>query len=128
MTTSTTNSIQLTFTQCKQIKENGFDLNDAVEQLNAIPEWCHLDSISEIQSIIQCGCASNAHISCFYHDAKVIFTDNTDEIEKVLEEQFCEPVKWDIENESFDQFVSKLLQTAVESVAYGFNEMLEGVA
>lgn len=119
--------MKLTFSQLKQIKENGFDIRDAVEDLNNIPEWASLDSISEIQSIIQCGCASNAHISCFYADAKRIFMENSSNIEDVLSEHVYEPLQWDIESETFDQFISKILQIAVESIAQNFSDMLDGV-
>ena len=59
----------------KHHSNEAFKLNEVVEQLNNIPAWASLDSISEIQSIIQSGCASNAHISCFYADAKDIFNE-----------------------------------------------------
>ena len=119
--------MKLTFTQLKQIKSNGVDIRDAVEDLNNIPEWACLDSICEIQSIIQCGCASNAHISCFYADATRIFTENSSDIENVLSEYVCEPLEWNIHDETFDQFVSRCLQIAVESVAQNFSDMLDGV-
>lgn len=119
--------MKLTFTQLKQIKSNGVDIRDAIEDLNNIPEWANLDSISEIQSIIQCGCASNAHISCFYADALRIFTDNSNDIEDVLSEYLCEPICWDIQNDTFAQFVSTQLQTAVELICSNFSEMLDGV-
>lgn len=119
--------MKLTFSQLKQIKENGFDIRDAVEDLNNIPEWASLDSISEIQSIIQCGCASNAHISCFYADAKRIFIENSSDIEDILIEHVYEPLQWDVESETFDHFVSKILQITVECIAQNFSDMLNGV-
>lgn len=122
-----TNSMELTFTQCKQIVANGVDLREAVEQLNSIPAWASLESISEIQGIIQCGCSANAHISCYYHNAKIIFMENTQEIEEVLENAIEDSLTWDVENTTFDQFVSTALQIAVEYTARGFEEMLEGV-
>lgn len=121
-----TSTIALTFTQCKQIVANGFELREVVTELNEIPAWAHLSTVCEIQSIIQCGCAANAHISCFYAQAAAIFNENSADIESTLEQTYEEMV-WNIAEETFTQFTSKLLQTAVEHIAYNFSEMLEGV-
>ena len=122
------NNFKLTFTQCKQIINNGYDLKEVLNDLNEIPEWAHLEEIADIKSIMNSGCGGNAHISCYYSDAKRIFLAHSDEIEKVLEEVFdCEPPVWNVQEDTFAQFISSMLQTAVEFICYGFVDILDGV-
>ena len=121
-------TFNLTYTQCKQIINNGYDLKEVLTELNEIPKWAHLNDIADIQRILQGGCSACAHISCFYADAKRIFLENTDSIEEVLTEIYdCELPTWDVQNDTFEQFISNMLQIAVEHICFNFDEVLNGV-
>ena len=61
----------ITFTQCKQLIANGYDLRDISQELLDQPEWItqHLD-IADIQAVQQGGCASGAYMPAVtYYDA-----------------------------------------------------------
>lgn len=59
-------SIELTYTQCKQIIELGEDLRSVVERLQDQPEWLlalgEIDSFCTVQAVNQGGCASGAYM------------------------------------------------------------------
>ena len=122
------NNFKLTFTQCKQIINNGYDLKEVLNDLNEIPEWAHIEDIADIKSIMSSGCGGSAHISCYYADAKRIFIAHSTEIETVLEEVYeCALPVWDVQNYTFDQFISNMLQSAVEHICYQFEAQLDNV-
>jgi hypothetical protein len=61
-----TDFINLTFTQCKQLKANGYEIQDFIDQIQNQPEFIQaagwIDSICELQAIQQGGCASGAYM------------------------------------------------------------------
>lgn len=129
----TTSKIELTFTQCKQIIENGVDLREFVERVNDQPEFMSdtnfnmgIDSIGELQSIIQCGCASNAHASVYYYDANKCMSEHGDEVLEYIENSIGEllPPK---EGSSWSQLASDYLSAAVELWCGSFADDLDGV-
>jgi hypothetical protein len=126
-----TNSIQLTYTQCKQLKQNGVDLADFLERVNDQPNFMQfsgmgIDSIGELQAIIQSGCASNAHRSVFYHDAKNCMDEYGDDVLQYIED--CEgEVPHPPQDFSWSQLASFYLSCAVELWCSAFDADLDGV-
>ena len=125
-------NITLTFTQCKQIINNGHDLREVVEQLNDQPDFMsdntgmQIDSISELQSILQCGCASNAHRSVYYFEAQQCMSKHGDEVLEYIENAMGELPA--IPNgSSWSQIASTYLVIAIELWCGGFADILEGV-
>ena len=127
-----TSKIELTFTQCKQLVANDVNLRDFIEQVNDQPEFMsdntgmQIDSISELQSIIQSGCASNAHRAVYYHDASQCMAKHGDDvleyIENVLGELPTIPNGY-----SWSQIASIYLTTAIELWCSNFVNDLDGV-
>lgn len=126
-----TTSIKLTFTQCKQIIENGVDLRDFVERVNDQPDFMQydgmgIDSISELQSIIQCGCASNAHSSVYYYDANKCMSEHGDSVLEYIENSIGE-LPAPKEGSSWSQLASDYLSAAIELWCGNFADDLDGV-
>jgi len=125
-------NITLTFTQCKQIINNGYTLSEVVEKLNDQPEFMsdntgmQIDSISELQSIIQCGCASNAHSSVFYYEAAQCMAKHGDDVLVYIKNHYGELPSIP-EQTGWNQIASFYLVIAIESWCYQFNDILEGV-
>jgi len=125
-------NIQLTFTQCKQLVNNGVDLRGFVEQINDQPEFLHfmgkIDSISELHAILQGGCASGAYMPAVtYHTANKCMAECSDSIEEQIADSFEEGIVFNPSTDSWYQFASTLVSAAVESWCYQFNSALEGV-
>jgi len=127
-----TSKIELTFTQCKQLVANDVNLRDFVEQVNDQPEFMsdetgmQIDSISELQAIIQSGCASNAHRAVYYHEATKCMAEHGDDVLEYIETVLGElPV---IPNgSSWSQIASIYLTTAIELWCGDFANDLDGV-
>jgi hypothetical protein len=51
-----------------------------------MPEWLNIGTISEAMAIRKSGCASNAHISCFYYEARQIMAKHGDDVLDYIEE------------------------------------------
>lgn len=123
--------IELTLTQCKQLVSNDVDLREFVEQLNDQPDFMNstgmqIDSISELQSILQCGCAGNAHRSVFYYEASQCMAEYGDSVIQYLEDNYGE-LPTIPTGSSWSQIASFYLTCAIESWCYQFSDALHGV-
>lgn len=121
------NSIELTFTQCKQIAANN-DLRDTVEALNDQPEFMQfgqmgVDSMGELLSIQNCGTAGNAHKSVFYYEASQCMNVHGDEVLTYIEESLGQLP--DVSGKGWTEMASVYLSCAVELWCGQFD--LEGV-
>lgn len=124
-------SFELTFTQCKQIIENGADLREFLEQVNDQPPFLEfmgaIDSISEIQAILQGGCASGAYMPAVtYSTSLECMAQCSDSVEKQLAEMDLE-FSFNPANDSFSGFCVDLCSAAVEAWCYQFADILDGV-
>ena len=121
---------QLTFTQAKTlIEELGRDTVETfINDINDQPEFMEnlgvIDSVYELVSLYESGCAACAHKSVYYYDALQCMINCSDSIEVQLE---CEemPIEWNPANETFSQFCSKCCVLAVESYIRQFEEVIE---
>ncbi len=119
--------MELTFTQCKQLIENGYDIREVVERLSDQPGWitCHSDfEISDIQGIQEGGCASGACMPAVtYHRANEVMKEYGDE---VLEYIYKSDAEFTIpEGVSWSQLASHCLSMAIELWCWQFD--LDGV-
>ena len=120
----------LTFSQVKAlINELGRDETETfINDINDQPEFMEnlgvIDSVSELLSLYQSGCAACAHASVYYHQAQQCMLNCSDNVEAQLE---CEemPIEWNPGEESFAQFCSKCCVMAVESYIRQFDEVIE---
>ena len=120
----------LTFKQTKTlINALGRDsvetfINDINDQPAFMENLGVIDSVGELVSLYENGCAANAHRSVYYHDAKQCMIECSDSVEGQLE---CEelPMEWNPSEESFSQFCSKCCVIAVESYIRQFEEVIE---
>ena len=120
----------LTFSQVKAlINELGRDsVETFVNDINDQPEFMEnlgvIDSVGELVSLCEQGCASNAHKSVYYYDAQQCMLKCSDSVEAQLE---CEelPIEWNPSDETFAQFCSKCCVMAVESYIRQFDEVIE---
>lgn len=120
----------LTFTQAKTlINELGRDTVETfANDINNQPEFMEnlgvIDSVSELVSLYESGCAANAHKSVYYHDAQQCMIKCSDSIEAQLE---CEelPITWNPTEDTFTQFCSNCCVLAVESYIRQFEEVIE---
>ena len=87
-------NIQATFTQCKQITDNGLDLRETIELINDQPIWIveqHCLDIADIQAIQQGGCASGAYMpTVTYYTANKVMAEHGDDIFDYIEGQYGE--------------------------------------
>ncbi len=108
--------MNLTFTQCKQLVANGYDLSGVVEQLKDQPDWitCHSSfEIYDIQAIQQGGCASGAYMPAVtWRTANQVMSDYGDEVLEYIEEQGVELTI--PEGVSWSQLASRYLSAAIE--------------
>jgi len=122
-------TITLTFTQCKQINVNT-DLREFVEAINDQPDFMSgemgIDSISELQSIIQCGCASNAHRSVYFYDAAKTMAEYGDSVLEYLENELGE-IPQPEKGMTWSHLASHYLSYAIELWCGGFAGNLDGV-
>lgn len=122
-------TITLTFTQCKQIRAN-IDLREFVEAINNQPDFMSgemsIDSISELQSIIGCGCASNAHRSVYYYDAAKTMSEHGDSVLEYLENELGE-LPQPKNGMSWSELASYYLSYAIELWCGQFAGDLDGV-
>lgn len=91
-TQATSNTFVLTFTQCKQIIDNGEDLRDTLENLNDQPRWLTdmgaIDSVSELQAILQGGCESGAYMPAVtYSTALDTMNEHGDDIFEYIKQR-----------------------------------------
>ncbi len=128
MTNST--KIELTFTQCKQLVANDVNLPEFVEKINDQPEFMQgemsVASICEIQSIIGCGCAGNAHKSVYYFEASQCMSKHGDDVLQYLEDTLGE-LPTIPNGSSWSQIASIYLSCAVDLWCGNFASDLDGV-
>ena len=132
------NIVDLTFTQCKQIKINiengdnsGFDsLREFVEAINNQPDFMSgsmgIDSISEMKAIHCGGCGGKGHPSVFYHEASKHMTEYGDGVLEYIEGVYGEipPPK---KGASWGELASNYLSCAIELWCGRFSGVLDGV-
>ena len=123
--------IELTFTQCKQLVANDVVLSDFVEAINDQPEFMQfdqmgVDSVSELQSLIQSGCAANAHGSVFYHNAAECMARHGDDVLEYIEDTLGKLTTIEA-GTSWNQIASEYLSTAIELWCGNFANDLDGV-
>ena len=120
--------IQLTFSQCKQISANT-DLREFVEQINDQPDFMagvmSIDSIGELQSIIQSGCAANAHRSVYYYDAAQCMAEHGDDVLDYIKDSYGELP--DVSECSWGEMAIVYLSLAIELWCGQFSETLDNV-
>jgi hypothetical protein len=124
-------SIELTFTQCKQLAANVADIRVFLESVNDQPEFMQFEqmgvsSLSDLQSIIHSGCASNAHQSVFYYNAAQCMALHGDEVLEYIEDTLGELPAIE-SGTSWNQIASVYLTTAIELWCGGFAGDLDGV-
>lgn len=122
-------TFNLTYSQVKALLQN-HDRTSVEEFLNAMndqPEFLQecgaIDSVSELISLYECGCSSNAHWSVYYANALECMSKYSDSVEEQLEH--FESVNYDVANDTFAQFCSQLCTMAVESFVYDQNEFID---
>ncbi len=124
------NDFTLTFTQCKQLIANGYDLREfleavTTEQPQFIKSMGAIDSIAEMHAINQGGCESGAYMPAVtYHTALECMANYPQEVQEGVEFRY-ETIEFDLSRDSISTFASKLVAAAVESWVSGFN--LDGV-
>lgn len=87
--------IDLTFTQCKQLINNGYDLREFIELVENQPDFIKeggaIDSVSELQAIQQGGCASGSYMPAVtYYTASKTMAKYGDEVLDYIESQLGE--------------------------------------
>lgn len=127
------NVITLTFSQCKAIVNAGLDLLESVESLHSQPDFMTddrfgmgVDSIEDLASIIQCGCASNAHRSVYHHDAGKCMAEYGDDVLEYLEENYGE-IPAPRQGSSWNSIASDYLSTAIELWCSSQAEIIEAI-
>ena len=125
--------ITLTFSQCKAIVNAGLDLRESVESLNNQPEFMlddlfgmSIDSVEELSSIIQCGCASNAHASVYYYGAGKCMAEHGDDVLEYLENSYGE-IPAPREGSSWNSLASDYLSAAIESWCGNQAEIIDAI-
>ena len=122
----------LTYTQCKEITENGDDLRDVVERLQDQPEWLlsmgGINDICELRAIIEGGCASGAYMpSVTYCTANRVMAQYGDDVLEYLADQAECPFGLDPSQDSWSGFAVRVLSSAVEMWALNFDDVTSGL-
>jgi len=125
------NSFELSFTQCKQLIENGVDIRDFLAKLNNQPYFLEtlgvIDSISELQAIIQGGCESGAYMPAVtYANALDAMGKHSTDIE-FWASQTIEEIVFNPSEDTFSGLATKLCSAAVENWVNQFFSDLDGV-
>lgn len=125
-------SVKLTFTQCKQIIENHSreDLEQFIENFNDQPDFLlsmgGVTEISEMQAILQGGCASGAFMPAVtYGTAMQVMCEHSDSVESNI--TCVEELTFKPSEDSFSHFCTELVSTAVEDWCQHFSDILDGV-
>ncbi|MEE8598927.1 MAG: hypothetical protein V3S69_05375 [Dehalococcoidales bacterium] len=129
--------ITLTYTQIKQMLANVSGDIEAVQKfLIAVEEqpafiynMQPLDTVNNLQAILQGGCASGAYMPAVtYHTANLCMAEYHTEIEELLTEDGCDS-EWvfNTATDSWACFASKLVASAVEVWVGQFADILDGV-
>lgn len=125
-------NINLTFTQCKTLINNGFNLRDIVEEWDNQPEFLEfmrlIESVQELAAIIQGGCVSGAYMPAVtYHTALECMTKHYDSIEEQINSIYGDELAFTFNpaNEHFAGFCAKLCACAVESWVGSYADLVE---
>ena len=79
------NTIELTFTQCKQFIKNGYDLADLVKKMNDQPEFIRsmglIRSVAQLHFIQKGGCAGGGYMPAVtYRTALKCMSEHHDDV------------------------------------------------
>ena len=125
------NNISLTYTQCKTLLNNGFDLRDIVEEWNNQPDFLEvmgvIESVEELASIIEGGCESGAYMPAVTYDTALeCMTKHYDSIEEQISLTQGDEAKFTFNpaSDSFAGFCVQLCSFAVESWAQSYSELV----
>ena len=129
------NMFSFSFSEVKTLIENGVDVRALIERLNDQPDFIKhmgvIDSLDEIFSISQGGCNSGAYMpATTYHTALDCMTEHGDEVADIISEHCVGVSPFDLEEETFAGYCSRLCCTAVElwvSSVYSDLECLDNV-
>ena len=105
--------IELTFTQCKQLIDNGTDLREFCKEITNQPEFIRfmggIRYLYDIQAIQESGCASGAYMPAVtYYTAMACMVNNLDQVmEYWYEEKLPSPP-------SYEEQATILVSNAVE--------------
>lgn len=124
-------TFELTYTQAKSIiKYLGRDeLETFVENMNDQPEFLQfmgeIDSVYELVSIYEGGCASGAYMPAvtYYTANQCMASDAASSVEDEISEY--DEITFKPNEDSFSQFASKLCAMAVESYVHKFSNVIE---
>jgi hypothetical protein len=111
---------KLSFSQCKEIINNGDNLRDFLESVTTNqPEFIismgAIDSIYELKAIKEGGCESGAYMPAVtYSTALKCMYEHYEEIEAIFQDHGYESIEFDLESETFAGFSSRLVSMAVE--------------
>ena len=118
--------INATFSQCKQLNENG-DFREILEELSNQPAWIieELD-ICDFHAINQGGCASGAYMPAVtYHQAIATMSEHGNDVMQYIEDAIGElPSAHGL---SWSGLAALYVSTAVELFAGQFIDQLDGV-
>jgi hypothetical protein len=125
-------AFDLTYTQCKEIINNGDDLRDFVEQVNNQPEWIlamgGVNDICELRAIIEGGCASGAYMPAVtYCTANKVMAQYGDDVLEYLDQTGVDDFYLNTGSDSWSGFAVKVLSTAVEMWALQFDDITSGL-
>lgn len=125
--------MELTFTQCKQIIQNHDrdTLEQFIDDVNNQPEFISsmqpIDSVCDLQAILQGGCASGAYMPAVsYYTASKCMGEHGDDVLDYIEEslgELPEPEK----GTSWSGLAVHYLSCAVELWVSQFSDVLDGV-
>ena len=125
--------MKLTYTQAKQIISNHsrYDLEGFLETIGEQPSWlCHmgeLESISEIQAILQGGCSSGAYMPAVtYYDALQCMSEYGNEVLDYIESCYGELPEIE-KGSSWSGMAVLFCSYAVELYCSQFSDLLDNV-
>ena len=123
--------MDIKYTQLKQMADNSRDWREIVEAMNNQPSFLEYElDVSDIQAILQGGCASGAYMPAVtYHTAEETMKQHSRAIEEQIEPiaYDLDGIKWNVEEETFSAFCVKCVSLAVESWCWQFEDILSGV-
>jgi hypothetical protein len=125
-------AFDLTYTQCKEILNNGDDLRDFIDQVNDQPAWLlamgGINDICDLRAIIDGGCSSGAYMPAVtYCTANKVMAQYGDDVLDYLADQYGGSFELNQANDSWSGFAVKVLSTAVEMWACQFDDITNGL-
>ena len=127
-----TSTLELTFTQCKKLISAGFELSELLYRLNDQPDWLvfmsRIDSIEEIASILEGGCASGAYMPAVtYHTANKCVNEHGEDMLEYIHNK-CDLKLKDLVTdkvETFNDLNTTICSMCVENWCYSFSSVIE---